>query len=440
MFALRAACLLAVAGASGSDLAGAMDVLSAGAFDGLQAQMDGVAKYFNTSIQLSVRWGEAETSSVSFASGVEDRASGTTMTVDSMVPLGSATKPWTTVAALRLAEAGKIDLDAPAWPLVDPFLGGNATLEAVYGVRGTSITLRQLVGMRAGVQDYDDGLFRRKVFRNASFDYEPELIVSDANHTLLCDPGTCGAYSSVGYILAGFALANASGVADWRDFDQKAAALGAYADDFNSTLFPKDGPCSAYPVVHQYAGWFDESKKQYGTFDVSEDSCLNGWTCGNIAASSHDLAKFWYLLFTGKLVSSASLKAMLDFKPLTTGWSTGLPYGLGAMISGWKQRDGNYSSVATIFGHGGEDYGSETELNGFVPALNMSINFAMGSEIGMNCTNSIGSNYNAKGQAACYIYDQVLQAISPKIPRLECGLDDTRRAFAADGDDWTCFP
>jgi CubicO group peptidase (beta-lactamase class C family) len=44
--------------------------------------------------------------------------------------------------------------------------------------------------------------------------------------------------------------------------------------------------------------------------DMYELSCLNGWTMGNLAASARDVAKFYHLLGTGKLVSVASLAQM----------------------------------------------------------------------------------------------------------------------------------
>ena len=415
---------------------------AANPFAGLQAQLDGVAAYFNTSFSLAIRWGSDEASTFAAASGDDDRTAHTKMTTASKFPLGSATKTWTAVAALRANESGAIDLDGPAAPHVDKLLE-NTSLEQLYGT--DAITFRELLSMRAGVQDYDDELFRSKVFAENATDYEPLAIVFDANHTLLCQPGTCGAYSSVGYVLAGLALADAAGAATWDGFDQKTAALGDRSNgaDFAATSFPTSGSCADAGAIHEYAPAFDETRRRYGFFDIIDDSCLNGWAMGNILTTPSDLASFWYALFRSEdLVSAAARRAMTAFAPLTVGWSVGLEYGLGAMLSGYKERSGNWSRFATLVGHGGEDYGSLAEINGFNPALNFSITLAMGSAVGMNCSNSVGSNYGAKGQAACYVYDQVLQAISPEIPRLECGVDDTRRRGRRldPSEDWTCVP
>ena len=143
-----------------------------------------------------------------------------------------------------------------------------------------AITFRELLSMRAGVQDYDDELFRSKVFAENATDYEPLDIVLDANHTLLCQPGTCGAYSSVGYVLAGLALADAAGAATWDGFDQKTAALGDRSNgaDFAATSFPTSGSCADAGAIHEYAPAFDETRRRYGCFDIIDDSCLNGWS------------------------------------------------------------------------------------------------------------------------------------------------------------------
>ena len=276
----------------------------------------------------------------------------------------------------------------------------------------------------------------------------------DANHTLLCQPGTCGAYSSVGYVLAGLALADAAGAATWDGFDQKAAALGDRSNgaDFAATSFPTSGSCADAGAIHEYAPAFDERRRRYGFFDIIDDSCLNGWAMGNILTTPSDLASFWYALFRSEdLVSADARRAMTAFAPLTVGWSVGLEYGLGAMLSGYKERSGNWSRFATLVGHGGEDYGSLAELNGYNPKLNFSITLAMGSAVGMNCSNSAEANFGAKGTAACYLYDQVLQMIAAAegldIPKLACGTRDAtraRRGLAAGWPwppaEWTCVP
>jgi hypothetical protein len=58
-------------------------------------------------------------------------------------------------------------------------------------------------------------------------------------------------------------------------------------------------------------------------------SCLNGWTCGNIAATTKDVAQWYDDLFHVRIVSNSSLNEMLQNRPLSAGWEPGLRYGLG---------------------------------------------------------------------------------------------------------------
>jgi CubicO group peptidase (beta-lactamase class C family) len=85
----------------------------------------------------------------------------------SRYPMGSVTKTWSTVAALRLAERGVLDLDEPISAYVDPWLeqrngttlaqlwsdesaGGGASASKMIA----TVTARQLMAMRSGVADY----------------------------------------------------------------------------------------------------------------------------------------------------------------------------------------------------------------------------------------------------------------------------------------------
>ena len=72
---------------------------------------------------------------------------------------------------------------------------------------------------------------------------------------------------------------------------------------YNATAFPKLGKCSLYgDIAHQYSQEVLQSaqipgKTYYNFVDVSDDSCLNGWAMGNIAASGLNLAMFFRDLY-----------------------------------------------------------------------------------------------------------------------------------------------
>lgn len=149
----------------------------------------------------------------------------------------------------------------------------------------------------------------------------------------------------------------------WLTYDQT-SVLPASLHKKSTAFFPLRGPCKQYArkgMVHQYAPIFDISGTVVRGFrDLFDDSCLNGWTMGNMAARPLDLASFfWHLLHTGSdntlpILSPASLAAMQEFRPLSM--DGGVPYGLGIFEGVWTLS--GYSPDNKFIGHSGEDWGS----------------------------------------------------------------------------------
>ena len=89
----------------------------------------------------------SEAASLSFSIGLADGDGGFGVTVGppaakadtgSRYPMGSVTKTWTVVAAMRLAEKGALDLDAPIHTVLDPWLTrtNGTTLAALWSDAG----------------------------------------------------------------------------------------------------------------------------------------------------------------------------------------------------------------------------------------------------------------------------------------------------------------
>ena len=62
------------------------------------------------------------------AAGFDDHATGSKVTIESMYPSGSVTKTFTAVGIMRLAQQGKLDLDATAASLIDPWMKAHGRL------------------------------------------------------------------------------------------------------------------------------------------------------------------------------------------------------------------------------------------------------------------------------------------------------------------------
>jgi len=243
---------------------------------------------------------------------------------------GSFTKVWTSSAVLKLHEEGKIDIDKPAWPFIEKVYkhATNSSLTSVFKTELVKqITPRQLMAMRSGVDDYDaNGEVYSWQEKNPDDDLSPSRTVKGWGHMYNgVKPGTCGVYSSMGFVLLGMLLMGQSGVLEWDQYDQN-----VWRHHFPDIEFATRGHCSKYTDV---AGKC-KICKPHGVLDVS---CTNGFTCGNMVAYPRDAARFLWMLLNGKLLKRETVQEMLKFQPLgqkgatrgTVCSSFGMNYGLG---------------------------------------------------------------------------------------------------------------
>eukprot|EP00756_Hemistasia_phaeocysticola_P000781 Hpha_TRINITY_DN10562_c0_g1::TRINITY_DN10562_c0_g1_i1::g.31279::m.31279 len=376
------------------------------------------AAYYNTSFSLGVYWNAKR--SLAVAAGVENRETGAQATTTGLYPSGSVTKSYTVLHMMRLQEQGVWNIDDFAYEYADPVLKeqNGTTLRELFGdARVEKVTLRHLAHMRSGLQDYDDGAMLLWTLTHPNSDLTPLDYLHMANKTLLCDPGTCGSYSSIGYLVLGLALTHATGGKRWQDYDQKAALPSSLPA--NHTKFLKEGPCSKQGVVNQYR-LLDTG----AIINLKDDSCLNGWTMGNIAAAPLDMAAFYWTLLSGKadspILSPAGVKVMSSLNPLTTGWSTGLPYGLGLML--WNSTSLMFApETIPVLGHGGEDWGSMTGLAGYVEETGVGLVLAMGSTSGLNMSAvalTTQQDRAAFTNTLCSVYSEVREDAG--LPKLDC--------------------
>lgn len=152
------------------------------------------------------------------------------------------TKPWTAAAVLQLHEAGIIDIDKPIAPYVDDILmrGNGTTLAQLWNNDPVldQVTPRLLMGMRAGLQDYNDTWYKLVTEDDPTFDVTPYDLLHVQNKTWCCPPGTCGKYASTGFELLGLLLAQATNCSTWEEYDQLSVIPAPLRAQFNRTSFP----------------------------------------------------------------------------------------------------------------------------------------------------------------------------------------------------------
>ncbi len=225
------------------------------------------------------------------------------LTPDTPFRIASVTKTFVAVAALRLVEQGRLDLDAPIGPLLDPATSG---LLADDGYDLDRITVRRLLNHTAGLFDF------------AASDAYDDVNTDDPGHRWtraeqlrfavdhgdpLAEPGEEYHYDDTGYLLVGEIIERITGQtlpAAVRDLDGF-ARLGLDATWWE-TLEP--APAGAPARAHQFAGrHFDNT-----VLDASAD--LYGG--GGLVSTVGDVARFYRALFDGKVFDhDATLDEML---------------------------------------------------------------------------------------------------------------------------------
>ena len=200
--------------------------------------------------------------------------------------LASVSKPITAVAVLKLAEEGKLDLDAPIQRYVPSF-----------PEKPFPVTARQLLGHLGGIRHYrDDEPTNTKPY--SGIESGLSFFKDDA---LVAEPGTKYSYSTYGYTLLGAAIEGASGK-PYLDYLREAIFARAgmtsiRADEVRSLI-----PNRAQGYVRTKGGDLFNS----GLADVSYK--VPG---GGLIATATDVARFGAALGAGALLTRESLAAML---------------------------------------------------------------------------------------------------------------------------------
>ena len=355
--------------------------------DALQAQLTLSAEKWQTGFQLAVVLNNAR---VEVAAGLADPVAGRATTVRDTFLLGSATKPVTASAVLQLVDRGLFGLDDFVAPMVDSFLlrANGTTLEGLLGAPARHIKVRHLAGMQSGLADYDSYDLREFTYSHPGATFSPidalyAVARLGANATFICEPGTCSQYSSTNFEVLGLLLASfdpaANATADWSRYDQRGVvrdARGTSAADYAQFSFAEGGACSRFVSTH---GFTAIGTPQGHGRDVSALDCLNGWTCGNIATTSLDMANFMFDLLgpTPRIVSNHSRTEMQQWHPFTVGWCSGMLYGLGlGPLPTTNETDTFYTALV---GHGGDTYGYAS-ATGYNPTFNFSVTLASNNE------------------------------------------------------------
>jgi CubicO group peptidase (beta-lactamase class C family) len=305
-----------------------------------------------------------------FVAGRADLRGGRVVRPGDPQPIGSGTKPMTALLVLELVRRGRIGIDDRLTAVAAAHRrdGGRlARLVAAHRRRLRGITLRQLLNMSSGLRDYDDDPAFGRVFARSP--RAPRSMGRLAEFGLarprLFRPGAPGRtyYSNTNYVLAGMLVEAVTG----RSFASRIRALFHRAGMRRSSYPLSVGPGRVrgyqppYPggrtlpaVVRPFLGLPDlifsvspravrsvstsslaggptagvrpappEVRARYGGAQrvVWQDvtgvyrPAAVGSAAGAAVSTTGDLARFWRLLFGGRLVDRATLRLMRSSVP-----------------------------------------------------------------------------------------------------------------------------
>ncbi|MBX3744666.1 MAG: beta-lactamase family protein [Verrucomicrobiae bacterium] len=290
---------------------------------------------------VSVAWIDDQRVVMTAAFGWADKTRRIPASPATVYRVGSISKLFTAVAAMQLAQAGELDIDAPArdyvpeFRIVDPFPDAAAP------------TLRQLMTHRAG-------LVRESPVGGYFDPTEPTAeatVASLADSVLVHPPGTVTKYSNSGITVVGRAVETLTQL----PFDRYQAEriLGPLRMDSSGFLLNRDLKgrlATGYLPVALVEGGFQERRAPHFEFGILP--------AGNLYSTVEDLGRFLACLFAegrgpeGDLIRPETLREM--WRVQAPGATRG--FGLGFAMGQHQGRN--------TFGHMGAVYGFTSQLVG----------------------------------------------------------------------------
>lgn len=221
--------------------------------------------------------------------GIADLENNVPATKETAYRLASIDKSITATAIMQLAEAGKLDLDAPIQRYVPTF-----------PQKQWPVTARQLLTHTGGIRTYKGAeMDSTRFYANLT-----DALNVFKDDPLAYQPGTDYLYSSQGYTILAVAIEGASGMKYW-DYVQSHIFEPAHMDhtqpDRVATIIP-----------HRTQGYKKLANGQLVNSDLAD-------TSNKAVASSTavDLANFAIALLSGKLVKPETVKQMFKVDPVT---------------------------------------------------------------------------------------------------------------------------
>ncbi|WP_339133341.1 serine hydrolase domain-containing protein [Streptomyces sp. f51] len=266
--------------------------------------------------------------------GVDDRATGRTISTNDRFRVGSVTKSFSTVVLLQLVDEGRLELDKP----VDTYLPGL--------LPDDRITVRHVLSHRSGLYDYTNDMFARSVsgfeaVRNKVFGYR-DLVRLSLQKPRTNAPGAAYSYSNTNFVVAGMLIEKLTGHTVATEYQKRIFT----PLNLNDTFYVH--PSTTIPGRHAN-GYLTSDTAGAPPVDATKQTVSWAQSAGAIISTPHDLDTFFSALLRGRLMSAARLTEMTKWTRVNSTTSYGL---------GLRRRD--LSCGISVYGHTGTVQGYYT--------------------------------------------------------------------------------
>jgi D-alanyl-D-alanine carboxypeptidase len=245
----------------------------------------------------------------------------------------SVGKALTATRAFQLAEAGRLDLDAPVTDVL-PQDDWRGLFVRDGRDRAAEVTTRHLLAHTSGAADYFEGrvlsgpTFGELLVQEPERRWAPaELLAFSRDHQRpVAEPGRRFSYSDTGYVLLGRVIENAGGAGLGMQLHEGIFAPTGMAD---SCLLFHTLPGGAASTSAAPAADLGIAPLWIGRDELSRAGSLScDWGGGGVVTTLDDLDRFWSAWSAGDLIGEESRRRMGDIRST---FRPGIRYGQGLM-------------------------------------------------------------------------------------------------------------
>lgn len=266
------------------------------------------------------------------AAGMGDLATGIPVTLDDHFRIGSITKTMVATVVLQLVDEGVITLD----DLLEGYVPGIPN--------GDRMTIRQVLGMTAGIPDFLDGTELGQAYaEDALIDVGPEQVLEAIRtSTPAYEPADQVQYSNSNYIVLGFLIEAVTGQSAATEITQRIFEPLAMTE----SSFPTT-PSMPEPAMH---GYFAPTLGD-PLVDLTHSNPSFAWTAGAVVSTLADLHTWAVALAEGTLLTPEIQQARLETRSVATD-PMDVGYGLGVFtVNGMIGHDGDTPGYGCVMQH-----------------------------------------------------------------------------------------